>query len=334
MASDVTSMSWYPDFVREAAGSPVGGSAPRAPASRDDTGAPPVLPTAVEAEAPAGRPIGSPAGGARPAEKVAPTDSTVLITGRDRHGQGAARARDPRLVAPGGASVRERELRRDPAELIASELFGHERGAFTGALQRRRGRFELAAGGTLFLDEVGELPAETQVALLRVLQEREFERVGSSAPVRADVRVVAATNRDLERAVADGTFRSDLYYRLNVFPLEMPPLRARAGGHPPARRALRDLLPLARRKDVPRNRPRYARASRSVSVAGQRARVPEHRRTLVDRQRLGGASPSTRAGSRSVRRAASGVAACEPGGAGLRSGAVRDVARVPRDDPR
>jgi transcriptional regulator with GAF, ATPase, and Fis domain len=111
--------------------------------------------------------------------------------------------------------------------LIASELFGHEKGAFTGALQRRLGRFELAEGGTIFLDEIGELPAETQLALLRVLQEREFERIGGSRPIRADVRVIAATNRDLENAVAAGHFRIDLFYRLNVFPIEMPPLRDR-----------------------------------------------------------------------------------------------------------
>jgi formate hydrogenlyase transcriptional activator len=114
-----------------------------------------------------------------------------------------------------------------PRELIASELFGHEKGAFTGATQRRLGRFELAHGGTIFLDEVGELPLETQVALLRILQEREFERIGGSATVRVDVRVIAATNRDLETAIEGSTFRSDLFYRLNVFPIAMPALRER-----------------------------------------------------------------------------------------------------------
>ena len=111
-----------------------------------------------------------------------------------------------------------------PRDLVASELFGHEKGAFTGAMQRRIGRFELAEGGTIFLDEVGELSAETQVALLRVLQEREFERVGGTQPIQVNVRVIAATNRDLQAAIASGAFRSDLFYRLNVFPIEVPPL--------------------------------------------------------------------------------------------------------------
>src|SRR5262249_9953527 len=114
-----------------------------------------------------------------------------------------------------------------PPSLIASELFGHEKGAFTGAIQRRLGRFELAEGGTIFLDEIGELPAETQIALLRVLQEREFERVGGTKVIGVDVRVIAATNGDLQASVDAGAFRSDLFYRLNVFPMEVPPLRKR-----------------------------------------------------------------------------------------------------------
>jgi formate hydrogenlyase transcriptional activator len=159
--------------------------------------------------------------------KVAPTDSTVLLTGETGTGKElVARAihrRSPRsskaFVAVNCAAI--------PRELIASELFGHEKGAFTGALQRRLGRFELANGGTIFLDEVAELAPDTQVALLRVLQEREFEHVGGTETIRVDVRVVAATNRDLIDAVASGTFRQDLFYRLNVFPLEVPSLRDR-----------------------------------------------------------------------------------------------------------
>jgi transcriptional regulator with GAF, ATPase, and Fis domain len=115
-----------------------------------------------------------------------------------------------------------------PRDLIASELFGHEKGAFTGATQQRLGRFESANGGTIFLDEVGELPAETQVALLRVLQEHEFQRVGGNRQIQTDVRVIAATNRDLEAAIVAGSFRSDLFYRLNVFPIEIPSLRERS----------------------------------------------------------------------------------------------------------
>ena len=159
--------------------------------------------------------------------KVAPTDCTVLITGETGTGKeliaraihrGSQRA-DHAFVSVNCAAI--------PSSLIASELFGHEKGAFTGALQRREGRFELAHAGTIFLDEIGELPLETQIALLRVIQERQFERVGGSRVIRTDVRIIAATNRDLSTAINAGIFRADLFYRLNVFPICAPPLRNR-----------------------------------------------------------------------------------------------------------
>jgi PAS domain S-box-containing protein len=165
-------------------------------------------------------------------EKVAPSDSTVLILGETGTGKELiARALHRRSKRANRVFIRV-NCAAIPQSLIASELFGHEKGAFTGALQRRIGRFEAANGGTLFLDEIGELPMETQIALLRVLQEKEFERVGSNHPISVDVRLVAATNRDLPAAVAAGTFRQDLFFRLNVFPIAVPSLQERADDIP------------------------------------------------------------------------------------------------------
>jgi transcriptional regulator with GAF, ATPase, and Fis domain len=235
--------------------------------------------------------------------KVAPTESTVLITGETGTGKEliarAIHKRSPRssraFVSVNCAAI--------PSSLIASELFGHEKGAFTGALQRRLGRFELADGGTIFLDEVGELPAETQVMLLRVLQERELERVGGSGPIRVNVRVVAATNRDLESAVTEGTFRADLFYRLNVFPLEVPPLRERRPDipllveyfiHRFAKRAGKRILGLTERMSSLLQSYDWPGNIRELQNVIERAVIVSDSETLsIDARWLAGRSPSS-----------------------------------------
>jgi formate hydrogenlyase transcriptional activator len=161
-------------------------------------------------------------------EKAAPSDSTVLILGETGTGKELIARAIHRLSNRSERAFIRVNCAAIPAPLIASELFGHEKGAFTGAVQRRVGRFEAADGGTIFLDEIGDLPAETQIALLRVLQEHEFERVGSSQPISVNVRIIAATHRNLKADIVAGTFRQDLFYRLDVFPIDVPSLRERA----------------------------------------------------------------------------------------------------------
>ena len=219
--------------------------------------------------------------------KVAPTESTILIAGETGTGK--------ELIA---RAIHKRSLRSSrpfvsvncaaiPQSLIASELFGHEKGAFTGASQRRLGRFEMAEGGTLFLDEVGELPCETQIALLRVLQERQFERVGGNQPIRADVRVISATNRDLKAAMATGAFRSDLFYRLSVFPIDIPPLRERTGRYPDPGRVLhRPLRDRSGEENTVCQQEEHGTAS-VVSLARERSRAAECNRALCDPLRNG-----------------------------------------------
>ena len=209
--------------------------------------------------------------------KVAPTDSTVLITGETGTGKELiARAIHKHSQRSGQAFISV-NCASIPSSLIASELFGHEKGAFTGAVQRRQGRFEMAHSGTIFLDEVGELPAETQIALLRVLQERQFERVGGNRILPTDVRVIAATNRDLTAAIAAKTFRADLFYRLNVFPIEVPPLRKRKEDIPMLVEYFVKRYAEKAGKQITQDRQEDAGAVPIVSLAGKYPRAAKHR---------------------------------------------------------
>jgi formate hydrogenlyase transcriptional activator len=207
--------------------------------------------------------------------KVAPVDSTVLIFGETGTGKELiARAIHKRSKRSSRVFIRV-NCAAIPSSLIASELFGHEKGAFTGALQRRLGRFELADGGTIFLDEIGELPAETQISLLRVLQEREFERVGSSQPISVNARVLAATNRDLKAAVGAGTFREDLFYRLNVFPIQIPSLGERVDDIPLLVEYMIERYAKKGREENKEDTERDIGAVSSLRLARQRSRAAE-----------------------------------------------------------
>jgi formate hydrogenlyase transcriptional activator len=206
---------------------------------------------------------------------VAPTDSTVLITGETGSGKElVAHAIHKRSRRANGSFIRA-NCAAIPQGLIASELFGHEKGAFTGATDRRLGRFEIASGGTIFLDEIGDIPVDTQVALLRVLQEREFERVGASRPLCADVRVVAATNQDLRDAVDSGRFRMDLFYRLNVFPIRVPALRERADDIPLLAKYFVDRYAAATGKIIKSIQTANVASAAGVPLAGECSRTPK-----------------------------------------------------------
>ena len=215
-------------------------------------------------------------------EQVAPTSSTVLLRGETGTGKElvahAIHINSPREDKP---FVRVNCAALAPG-VLETELFGHEKGSFTGAMERRRGRFELADGGTLFLDEVGDLPMEVQIKLLRTLQEREFERVGGNETIKVDVRVVSATNRNLEKMIEDGEFREDLYYRLNVFPINLPPLRDRLDDLPVLVNHF--ISKFARQMGLAPAGIAARRADEAarVQLAGQRARAREHRRARHD----------------------------------------------------
>ena len=219
--------------------------------------------------------------------KVAPTDSTVLITGETGTGKELiARAIHKRSQRAARAFVSV-NCAAIPRDLIASELFGHEKGAFTGATQRRLGRFESADGGTIFLDEIGELPAETQIALLRVLQEREFQRVGGNESIKTDVRVVTATNRNLQTAIAEGSFRDDLFYRLNVFPIEVPALRERREDIPLLVEYFVDRYASQAGKKITGISKKSMELLQTLRMAGQHPRIAKCNREIGDHFRCG-----------------------------------------------
>ena len=216
------------------------------------------------------------------AEQVAATTSTVLLTGETGTGKErfasfihqASPRRSRHMVRVNCSAI--------PSALIESELFGREKGAYTGALSKQIGRFELAHGSTLFLDEIGDLPMDVQVKLLRVLEERTIERLGSPTPIAVDVRIIAATNRDLEAAVRAGTFRSDLYYRLNVFPIVVPPLRERREDIPALVAALVEELAGTMRKRIDSVDRRQPRGAGALRLAGQRPRAAQRPRARHD----------------------------------------------------
>ena len=211
----------------------------------------------------------------------------MLITGESGTGKELiARAIHRNSAVVGGPFVKV-NCAAIPPELIESELFGHERGAFTGAVAKKRGLFEVADGGTIFLDEIGDMALPAQAKVLRVLQTGEFTRVGGEKSLRTDCRVVAATNRDLEQMVKDGTFREDLYFRLNVVPIRSPDLKRARRRHPAARRVVRARVLRRERPRLQAGRRAGARAAQAVRLAGQRARAAQRRRAARDHERRG-----------------------------------------------
>ena len=214
---------------------------------------------------------------------MAATDSTVLLLGETGTGKELFATQIHELSARRGRAMVRVNCSAIPATLIESELFGREKGAFTGALARQIGRFELADHSTIFLDEIGELPPEVQVKLLRVLEERQIERLGSPKTIRVDTRIIAATHRNLEQRIAEGTFREDLFYRLNVFPIQVPPLRERAEDIPAAGLALRRGVLEGVRQADRRDSPRQHGGAAAIHLARQYPRAPERRRARDDR---------------------------------------------------